>query len=185
MRSALSLWKKVAEQVTLLVLQHEPGDSTLAWEHSVWLWRPLKQKNVGLVLSLEKPVERPMLTWVFLRNKPNKVCTDLVPDASPTHGSANEHVCTRLVQLWESSKGAIHPRRNIHKLISASTVNFHTAAICSVGLLQRREHQMCPCRPGLWVVHTCSLGTGMELLYVGFLWVYFVKVLIRLFRSGA
>lgn len=54
---------------------------------------------MGLVPSLEKPVERPMLISVVLRIKSYKVCIDLVPDASPTHSSGNEHVCTRLVQL--------------------------------------------------------------------------------------
>lgn len=53
-------------------------------------------------------MERPVLTSVVLRIKPCKVCVELAPDASPTHGSGSEHVCAGLYR--ESSKGAVHPR---------------------------------------------------------------------------
>lgn len=130
------------------------------WKYSAWSWCSYNGGTWVWSHSWRSPWKGPHLSSVVWRIQPYMACIEQAPDASPTHGSGKEHVCTRLVQLWENSKGAIYPKRNIHRLMCASAAYFHTATICSVGPLQRREHQMCPGPSGSWDVHGCSLGLG-------------------------
>lgn len=110
-----SLWKNPAEQAPLLGLQRYPARLCLTGniQHGpdalsnggTWVWSH----------SWRSPWKGLRLSSVVWRIQPCMACTEQAPDASPTHGSGNEHVCARLVQLWENSKGAMDPKRNIHR----------------------------------------------------------------------